>query len=128
MIIEIDFRSEVPPARQIADAVTLRALTGALAPGSPLPDVRELSLQLQVNPRTVEQAYRVLVEAGIAARQAGGEQLRIARDLPPAEEAGGAPIRRAMRSVLERAGRMGLSREMLQRTFRDLLEGYDAER
>ncbi|MEA3399708.1 MAG: hypothetical protein U9R79_00550 [Armatimonadota bacterium] len=38
MIIEIDFRSEVPPARQIADAVTLRALTGALAPGSPLPE------------------------------------------------------------------------------------------
>jgi len=125
VIIEIDFRSGVPVARQIADAITLRALSGALEPGSALPDVRELSLQLQVNPNTVEQTYELLLSEGVAKRAPSDERLVVAEPPPevamPAREA----FARTLRGLLERARRAGLSPDQLRRTFEDVMEGID---
>ncbi len=122
MVIEIDFRSGVPVPRQIADAIIIRALTGVLTPGSPLPDVRELSLQLQVNPNSVERAYRILRDSGIARQTAGAWAIA---DRLPASEAGTEPIQRSMRRVIERGLRIGISRDELHTIFARALEDTD---
>ena len=38
---------------------------GTLAPGDPLPSVRQLAVELRVNPNTVAQAYRELERQGV---------------------------------------------------------------
>jgi GntR family transcriptional regulator len=50
---------------QIMDEVRRGLVRGALAPEDPLPSVRELASSLQINPRTVSQAYAELEREGL---------------------------------------------------------------
>ncbi|MET7771087.1 aminotransferase class I/II-fold pyridoxal phosphate-dependent enzyme [Nocardia sp. NPDC005366] len=57
----------------IAAAVSRRIRSGALAPGSRLPTVREVARELRVSPATVNQAWRALAATGaIVARGRAG--------------------------------------------------------
>jgi DNA-binding transcriptional regulator YhcF (GntR family) len=58
-------------ARRIADDVRAAVGTGLLGPGSKLPPVRSLAKHLGVSPNTVADAYRQLVQAGIAISRRG---------------------------------------------------------
>jgi len=58
--ISVDFRSGVPIYRQIIDQVHLAISAGRLTPGARLPTVRQLAIDLHVNPNTVSRAYREL--------------------------------------------------------------------
>jgi len=59
-IISIDARSGVPLYRQIIDKVLLGIADGRLKPATRLPTVRQLAIDLKVNPNTVSRAYREL--------------------------------------------------------------------
>ncbi|WP_329603886.1 aminotransferase class I/II-fold pyridoxal phosphate-dependent enzyme [Nocardia seriolae] len=60
-------------AAGIAAAVSHRIRSGALAPGTRLPTVREVARELKVSPATVNQAWRALAAAGaIIARGRAG--------------------------------------------------------
>ena len=50
---------------QIAAEVRRAVATGALRPDDPLPSVRQLAVELRVNPNTVQQAYRELEREGV---------------------------------------------------------------
>ncbi|MGP3918627.1 aminotransferase class I/II-fold pyridoxal phosphate-dependent enzyme [Nonomuraea sp. 10N515B] len=52
-------------ANEIAAGVEAAVSDGRLAPGAPLPPVRELATQAQVSPNTAAAAYRLLRERGI---------------------------------------------------------------
>lgn len=52
-------------AAGIAAAISRRIRSGALAPGTRLPTVREMSRVLKVSPATVTQAWRALAAAGV---------------------------------------------------------------
>ncbi|MFO8078909.1 MAG: GntR family transcriptional regulator [Armatimonadota bacterium] len=125
MIIELDFRSDVPIARQIADAITLRALGGALDAGSPLPGVRELALQLQVNPNSIEQAYDLLLSEGVARFDPGDDGLTVAQPPQNIAPSGHEAFARIMRGSLDRALRAGLSAEQLRSIFEEAMEAID---
>lgn len=61
----LDPHSGVPVYRQIMDQVTGGIASGALAGGDQLPTVRQLAVDLQVNPNTVIRAYRELEIRGV---------------------------------------------------------------
>ena len=61
----LDLSSGVPVYRQIMDQVTRGIAAGALGAGDQLPTVRQLSVDLAVNPNTVVRAYRELEIRGI---------------------------------------------------------------
>ena len=63
--IAIDFKSGVPIYRQIIDQVKSAIATGTLGPGDRLPTVRQLSVDLSVNPNTVSRAYTELELTGL---------------------------------------------------------------
>lgn len=63
--LHVDPADAVPIWRQIEDGVRRLVATGALVPGGPVPSVRDLARQLQVNPATVSKAYRRLTDAGV---------------------------------------------------------------
>ncbi|WP_328602935.1 aminotransferase class I/II-fold pyridoxal phosphate-dependent enzyme [Nocardia terrae] len=76
-------------AAGIAAAVSHRIRSGALAPGSRLPTVREVARELRVSPATVNQAWRALAAAGaIVARGRAGTFVENVPH-PPITPAGG---------------------------------------
>jgi len=56
----LDLHSGVPVYRQIIDQVIGGMASGALAGGDQLPTVRQLAVDLSINPNTVIRAYREL--------------------------------------------------------------------
>jgi GntR family transcriptional regulator len=63
--IVIDTRSATPIYAQIVDQVRDRVRAGSLAPGTPLPSVRQLAADLGINPNTVAKAFLLLEREGI---------------------------------------------------------------
>ena len=69
--INIATGSGTPIYRQIGDQVRLGVATGALAPGDPLPSVRNLAERLVINANTVSKAYAELVRNGVLESRQG---------------------------------------------------------
>lgn len=67
----LDAHSGVPVYRQIIDQVTGGIAAGVLAVGDQLPTVRQLAVDLSVNPNTVIRAYRELEIRGVLDTQQG---------------------------------------------------------
>jgi GntR family transcriptional regulator len=69
--IEVDIKSGVPFYRQIIDQVRSAIAIGRLSPGDRLPTVRQLAVDLSVNPNTVARAYTELELTGLVETQMG---------------------------------------------------------
>jgi GntR family transcriptional regulator len=61
----LDLHSGVPVYRQIIDQVRGGIASGNLAAGDQLPTVRQLAVDLAINPNTVVRAYRELELGGL---------------------------------------------------------------
>ena len=68
---ELDMKSGVPFYRQIIDQVKSAIATGAVTSGDRLPTVRQLAVDLSVNPNTVSRAYTELELTGLVETQMG---------------------------------------------------------
>ncbi len=68
---KLDLKSGVPFHRQIVDQIRYGIASERLLPGEQLPTVRDLAVQLQVNPNTVRKAYSELEILGILDTQQG---------------------------------------------------------
>jgi GntR family transcriptional regulator len=77
--MRVDSTSPVPIYEQIADQVVYAVATGDLAPGDEVPSVRQLSVQLTVNPNTVVRAYQQLELLGVL-DPVRGQKMVIASD------------------------------------------------
>jgi GntR family transcriptional regulator len=60
----LDLQSGLPVYRQIIDQVHAGRASGAIRPGDRLPTVRQLAVDLAINPNTVMRAYRELELTG----------------------------------------------------------------
>ena len=67
----LDLKSGVPVYRQIIDQVTGGMAAGALVAGDQLPTVRQVAVDLSINPNTVVRAYRELEIRGVLETQQG---------------------------------------------------------
>ena len=70
-LFRLDASSGVPFYRQIIDQVLLAIADGRLKPGTQLPTVRQLAVDLSVNLNTVAKAYREMEIRGIVETQQG---------------------------------------------------------
>src|SRR6478672_2912286 len=61
----LDLHTGVPVYRQLIDQVRGGISSGALAAGDQLPTVRQLAVDLEINPNTVMRAYRELELGGL---------------------------------------------------------------
>lgn len=61
----LDKLSRQPIYEQMIDQVEKMILQGVLKPGDPLPSVRQLSMEISVNPNTLQKAYAELDRRGI---------------------------------------------------------------
>jgi len=69
--IQLDIKSGVPFYRQVIDQVRSAIATGRLEAGDRLPTVRQLAVDLSINPNTVSRAYTELELTGPVETQMG---------------------------------------------------------
>jgi len=60
MFFKVDPYNGVPVYEQVVRQITFAIAGGALRPGEMLPSVRQLAMELAINPNTVARAYRAL--------------------------------------------------------------------
>lgn len=71
MRLTIDPQSGVPFYRQIIDQIQFAIGNGRLSCGDRLPTVRQLAVELKINPNTVGRAYQELEIKGVVNTQMG---------------------------------------------------------
>ena len=64
-MFSIDPMSRIPVYEQIIDQVWKFVAAGLLSPGDQLPSVRSLSVELSVNPNTIQKAFSELYSRGL---------------------------------------------------------------
>jgi GntR family transcriptional regulator len=64
-VFKLDLASGVPVYRQIIDQVMTGIASGTLSTGDQLPTVRQLAVDLEINPNTVVRAYKELEIRGL---------------------------------------------------------------
>jgi GntR family transcriptional regulator len=120
----------VPIWKQIEDGVRLLVASGALAPETAVPSVRELSRQLRVNPATVSKAYQRLTTAGILEVRRG--EGTFVSQTPPAlpEEERRERLERAALAYVSLASTLAFSPEEINEGVRIAIEalGTSADR
>ena len=65
MIVSVDLTSAVPPYEQLRAQIAAMTASGVLAPGTRLPTIRQLAVDLEIAPGTVNRAYRELESDGM---------------------------------------------------------------
>ena len=70
-MIHLDYRDARPIYAQIVDRFREQIAAGVLQSGEKLPSVRELAVQLSINPNTIQRSYRQLEAEGWIATMPG---------------------------------------------------------
>ncbi|MGH3277708.1 MAG: GntR family transcriptional regulator [Trebonia sp.] len=113
----LDGSSGVPPYLQLVHQVRQSLLLGYLREGDRLPTVKEVAVDLAINPNTVVKAYRQLEHEGLTAGRPGQGTFIVAGPAPPTEERVPSVVTEALRRSLDRwlrdAAAAGLSEEAI---------------
>lgn len=116
----LDQDSGVPVYRQIIDQVLSGVAAGSLRTGTQLPTVRQLAVDLSVNPNTVIRAYRELEIRGILETQQGTgtfiSQQKVKRDDADHERR----LAQFAADCLARAGAAGFTARELKEALEEL--------
>jgi GntR family transcriptional regulator len=80
--LRIDLNSNTPAVRQIEDNLRILLVEGVLPPGSELPSVRRVAMELAVHFNTVAEAYRQLAEEGWLEQKHGRRAVVLNRTAP----------------------------------------------
>lgn len=121
--IRIDLSSPVPAYRQIVDGLRTLFVEGALGPGSRLPSVRRLAMELGVHFNTVGEAYRELAGEGwIDIRHGSGATVLERRRpaAPPPERL--ADFRARLRALISQMRADGVSASRIAAELRSAME------
>ena len=114
MNFRLDSSSGVPFYRQVIDQVLLAVADGRLKPGTQLPTVRQLAVDLSVNLNTVAKAYREMEIRGIVQTQQGTGTFVAAR--------AGAKSRERRKALQDLVDRLIANGEALGIPMEDLVE------
>lgn len=119
----IDFRlnieSGVPVYRQIIDQVMVGIATGALKGGDQLPTVRQMAVDLAVNPNTVMRAYRELEIRGTLTTQQGTGTFITPEKVQPDEAERQRRLTQLVSEFVSRAGSAGFTVEELSERLKE---------
>ena len=64
-MIVLDYQDRRPLYEQVEEKLRHLILNGALQPGSRMPSVRQLAMELSINPNTIQRAYMQLEQEGL---------------------------------------------------------------
>src|SRR5579862_4993212 len=117
----LDLRSGVPVYRQIIDQVMAGMASGRLTVGDQLPTVRQVAVDLAINPNTVVRAYRELEIRGILETQQGTGTF-IAKKIRHDDAERRRRLAQLVAEFVSRAGSDGFTVEELKEQLNDQAE------
>ncbi|HTV16071.1 MAG TPA: GntR family transcriptional regulator [Acidobacteriaceae bacterium] len=111
----LDAHSGVPVYRQLIDQVLAAIATYALSAGDQLPTVRQVAVDLAINPNTVMRAYREMEIRGVLDTQQGAGTFIAERKAAPSGDERGRQLAQLADELVARAGSLGFTlAELLQ--------------
>jgi GntR family transcriptional regulator len=122
----LDLHSGVPVYRQIIDQVVGGIAAGALVGGDQLPTVRQLAVDLSINPNTVIRAYRELEIRGVLETQQGTGTFISHQKIPRDDAERQRRLNQLVGDFVARAGSAGFTLEELLEQLQDVQS--DAEK
>ena len=124
----LDPRSGVPVYRQLIDQVMGGMAAGTLAAGHQLPTVRQVAVDLSINPNTVVRAYRELEIRGVLETQQGTgtfiSQQKVKRDDVERER----QLTQLVADFVARAGAAGFTIDDLLEQLKERQNGSEKAR
>jgi GntR family transcriptional regulator len=116
----LDSQSGVPAYRQIIDQVQGGLASGTLGAGDQLPTVRQLAVDLAINPNTVLRAYRELEIRGVLDSQQGTGTFIADRKVVQDEPERGRKLDQLVGEFVARAGAGGFTVQDLMSRLSEL--------
>lgn len=116
----LDSYSGVPVYRQIIDQVTGGTAAGTLSAGDQLPTVRQLAVDLAINPNTVIRAYRELEIRGVLETQQGTGTFISQKKVPRDDAERQRRLNQLIGEFVARAGSAGFTVEEVVEALGDL--------
>lgn len=117
----LDLASGVPVYRQLIDQVQLAIASGVLSGGDQLPTVRQVAVDLAINPNTVMRAYRELEIRGTLTTQQGSGTFVTPAKVQFDEAQRQAQLSRLAAECAAKAGAAGFSLQELLERLKEML-------
>src|SRR5437660_1244452 len=117
----LDLHSGVPVYRQLIDQVRSGMALGSLAAGDQLPTVRQMAVDLAINPNTVMRAYRELELGGLLETHQGTGTFIARKKLEKNDGERERQLTQIASEVAARAGAAGFTVDELLDRLRELL-------
>lgn len=118
--LQLDLHSGVPVYRQVIDQVRGGIASGMLVPGDQLPTVRQLAVDLAINPNTVIRAYRELELGGLLETHQGTGTFISIQKMKRADAERGRQLAQIVADCASRAGAAGFTVDELIEELRGL--------
>jgi GntR family transcriptional regulator len=116
----LDAHSGVPVYRQLIDQVQAAMATGTLRAGDQLPTVRQVAVDLSINPNTVLRAYREMEIRGTLDTQQGTGTFLAEKEIAYAKGERERNLSQLVREFVSRAGAAGFTVTELADALREL--------
>jgi GntR family transcriptional regulator len=117
----LDLNTGVPVYRQIIDQVRGGVASGSLVPGDQLPTVRQLAVDLAINPNTVVRAYRELELGGLLETHQGTGTFVSTQKFKGGDAERGRQLAQIVADCVARAGASGFTVEDLLEQLREMV-------
>lgn len=115
----LDLKTGVPVYRQLIDQVLGAIAARALQPGDRLPTVRQVAVDLAINPNTVVRAYKELEIRGVLTTQQGTGTFISNQPVPADEVDRQRRLSQFVADVAARAGAAGFSMKEVLAALRE---------
>jgi GntR family transcriptional regulator len=116
----LDLHSGMPVYRQVIDQVRGGIASGALAAGDQLPTVRQLAVDLAINPNTVVRAYRELELGGLLETHQGTGTFISAQKMKRTNAEREKQLAQIISDTVARAGAAGFTVDELIEELREI--------
>ena len=116
----LDAHSGVPVYRQLIDQVQAGIASGALSTGAQLPTVRQVAVDLTINPNTVSRAYREMEIRGLLNTQQGTGTFVADRRVEFSKDERERQLGQLTSEFVSRAGAAGFTLKQLIKALKDL--------
>jgi GntR family transcriptional regulator len=122
VFISVDPSSDVPIFRQIVQQIKTAVALGRLQPEDPLPSVRQLAVDLAVNPNTVARAYLDLEIEGVIYKRQGAGTFVAAQGVRVSKNERRKVLGELIEKALVEGVNLGLDEQELRESFERVLE------
>jgi len=122
MNFRLNLESGVPAYRQIIDQVHSARASGTLHPGARLPTVRQLAVDLSINPNTVVRAYRELELTGVVTTYQGTGTFLAEAKVERSEAERERRLERFVAEFVARAGREGFTVKEIRSRLKEFVK------